>query len=107
MADKKKILYERLGGHDAIAAVANDLLLRLQSDPQLGRFWAHRGEDGVKREKPLLIDFLCASTAALKQHVIRSISALSLTILSLERVESGFHRGITGRTMCDRYWPEW
>ena len=62
MADKKKSLYERLGGHDAIAAVANDLLPRLQSDPQLARFWAHRGEDGVKREKQLLIDFLCAST---------------------------------------------
>ena len=30
-------------------------------DPQLGRFWAHRGEDGIKREKQLLIDFLCAS----------------------------------------------
>src|SRR5207249_6362702 len=28
---------------------------------QLGRFWAHRGEDGLKREKQLLIDFLCAS----------------------------------------------
>jgi hemoglobin len=41
--------------------VANDLLPRLQADPQLGRFWAHRGEDGVKREKQLLIDFLCAS----------------------------------------------
>jgi hemoglobin len=41
--------------------VANDLLLRLRADPQLGRFWAHRGEDGIKREKQLLIDFLCAS----------------------------------------------
>ena len=40
--------------------MANDLP-RLQTDPQLGRFWAHRGEDGVKREKQLLIDFLCAS----------------------------------------------
>src|SRR5262247_829844 len=55
-----KTLYERLGGYDAIAAVANDLLPRLQGDPQLGRFWAHRGEDGVKREKQLLIDYLCA-----------------------------------------------
>ena len=61
MADeKKKTLYERLGGYDAIAAVANDLLPRLRADPQLGRFWAHRGEDGVTREKQLLIDFLCA-----------------------------------------------
>src|SRR5437867_11640488 len=58
---EKKTLYERLGGYDAITAVANDLLPRLQADPQLGRFWAHRGEDGIKREKQLLIDFLCAS----------------------------------------------
>lgn len=54
-------LYERLGGYDAIAAVVNDLLPRLQGDPLLARFWQHRGEDGVKREIQLLIDFLCAS----------------------------------------------
>ncbi len=57
----KQTLYERLGGYDAISAVANDLLPRLVADPQLGRFWQHRGEDGIKREKQLLIDFLCAS----------------------------------------------
>ena len=27
----------------------------------LGRFWAHRSEDGIQREKQLLIDFLCAN----------------------------------------------
>ena len=57
----KTTLYERLGGYDAISAVASDLLSRLQADLQLGRFWEHRGEDGVKREKQLLIDFLCSS----------------------------------------------
>ena len=61
MSDEKRTLYERLGGYDAITAVANDLLPRLRADLQLGRFWAHRGEDGVKREEQLLIDFLCAS----------------------------------------------
>jgi hemoglobin len=61
MGDETKTLYERLGGYNAIAAVANDLLPRLRADPQLGRFWAHRGEDGIMREKQLLIDFLCAS----------------------------------------------
>lgn len=55
----EKTLYQRLGGYDAIAAVAADLVGRLQADPQLGRFWAHRGEDGVKRELQLLIDYLC------------------------------------------------
>ena len=57
----KQTLYERLGGYDAISAVVNDLLPRVQADPQLARFWQHRGEDGVKREKQLLIDFLCSS----------------------------------------------
>ena len=56
-----RTLYERLGGYDAISAVANDLLPRLQADPRLARFWQHRGEDGVVREKQLLIDFLCSS----------------------------------------------
>ena len=57
----KTTLYERLGGYDAISAVANDLLPRLQADSQLARFWQHRGEDGLKRERQLLIDFLCSS----------------------------------------------
>ena len=60
MSNDKKTLYERLGGYAAIAAVANDLLPRLRADPQLGRFWAHRGQDGIQREKQLLIDYLCA-----------------------------------------------
>jgi hemoglobin len=57
----KTTLYERLGGYDAICAVTNDLLPRLQADSQLARYWQHRGQDGVKREKQLLIDFLCSS----------------------------------------------
>ena len=54
-------LYERLGGYDGITAFANDLLPRLQADPQLGRFWQNRGDDGIAREKQLLIDYLCSS----------------------------------------------
>jgi len=56
------MLYERLGGYNAIAAASDDLMSRLRRDPQLGRFWAHRGDDGLAREKQLLVDFLCAST---------------------------------------------
>jgi hemoglobin len=54
-------LYARLGGYDAIAAVCNDLLPRLMSDPELGRFWKNRGADSIRREKQLLIDYFCAS----------------------------------------------
>lgn len=57
----QKSLYERLGGYDGITVFANDLLPRLQADSQLGRFWQNRGDDGIAREKQLLIDYLCAS----------------------------------------------
>lgn len=61
MTDQSATLYARLGGYDAIAAVADDLLPRLMSDPLLARFWANRAADSIRREKQLLIDFLCSS----------------------------------------------
>jgi hemoglobin len=61
MSEQARTLYARLGGYDAIAAVANDLLPRLRNDPQLGRFWKNRAEDSIMREKQLLIDYLCAN----------------------------------------------
>ncbi|WP_126452558.1 group I truncated hemoglobin [Sulfuriflexus mobilis] len=57
----EKTLYERLGGYDGITGFIDDLLPRLQSDSQLGRFWQNRGNDGIKREKQLLIDYLCSN----------------------------------------------
>jgi len=54
----EQTLYQRLGGYDGITAFVNDLLPRLQADSTLGRFWQNRGDDGIAREKQLLIDFL-------------------------------------------------
>ena len=59
---ESKSLYARLGGYDAIAAVSENLVGRLMADQRLGRFWAHRGEDGLKRELQLLVNFLCNVT---------------------------------------------
>ena len=33
----------------------------MKADPKLARFWQNRGDDGVAREKQLLIDYLCSS----------------------------------------------
>ncbi|HSQ00401.1 MAG TPA: group 1 truncated hemoglobin [Candidatus Dormibacteraeota bacterium] len=71
MSDRS--LYDRLGGYDAIAAVAADLVRRLQADATLGRYWQHRGEDGVRRELQLLIDFLCASAGGPLYYVGRDM----------------------------------
>jgi hemoglobin len=69
----EKTLYARLGRYDAIAAVVDNLLPRLISDQRLGRFWAHRGEDGLRREKQLLIDFLCQSAGGPLLYVGRGM----------------------------------
>jgi len=65
-------LYARLGGYDAIATVSDDLLARL-TDPQLARFWQNRAEDSIRREKQLLIDFLCASSGGPLYYVGRDM----------------------------------
>lgn len=57
----KNSLYERLGGYEGITAFVDDLLPRLEGDSQLGRFWQNRGDDGIAREKQLLVDYLCSS----------------------------------------------
>ncbi len=66
-------LYKRLGGYDAIAAVADDLLVRPQADPRLARFWQHRSEDSLLCEKQTLINFLCASAGGPLYYVGRDM----------------------------------
>jgi hemoglobin len=55
-------LYKRLGGYDAIAAVTDDFVGRLATDPQLGRFFKGHSTDSVKRIRQLIVDQLCAAT---------------------------------------------
>jgi hemoglobin len=54
-------LYSRLGGYDAIAAVVDDLLVRLHEDPRLRRFWTSPRTDSSNRERQLAVDFIAAA----------------------------------------------
>lgn len=56
---KEKSLYERLGKYDAIAAVVDDFIGRLATDPQLGRFFVGLSTDSQKRVRQLVVDQLC------------------------------------------------
>ena len=58
----EKTLYERLGGYDAIAAATDDLLQRLTSDPDVGFYWRGHSTDSMKRDRQLIVDFLCEAT---------------------------------------------
>ncbi len=71
MTDKS--LYERLGGYDALVAVADNLLPRLAGDEQLARYWANRGEDGIQREKQLLVDFLASNSGGAMYYTGRDM----------------------------------
>jgi hemoglobin len=62
-------LYTRLGGYAAIVAVVDDLLARLKADTQLGRFWQHRGEDGVFARGS------CLSISYARQPAVRSCTS--------------------------------
>lgn len=55
----EKSLYERLGGYDAIAAATDDLLQRLTSDPEISFYWRGHSTDSMKRDRQLVVDFLC------------------------------------------------
>jgi hemoglobin len=78
MTQPERSLYTRLGGYDAIAGVAEELLMRLMADEQLGRFWRHRADDSLRREQQLLIDFLCSSAGGAMYYTGRDMKTSHL-----------------------------
>jgi len=59
---KNNTLYHRMGGYDVIAAFTDDLLERLVQDSQIGAYWKGKCKDSMRRDRQLLVDFLCAAT---------------------------------------------
>src|SRR5262245_12304960 len=54
-------LYSRLGGYDGLAAAVDELLPRLQGDPQLGVYWRGQNDHTKKRGRQMLLDCLVAA----------------------------------------------
>src|SRR5262245_59711200 len=57
-----KSLYQRLGGYDAIAAVTDDFLDRLEHIDKLGRFFQGVSADSTMRIRQHIVDLVCAKT---------------------------------------------
>jgi hemoglobin len=55
----KQSLYQRFGGHDAIAAFVEDLMPRLTADPTLGVYWKGKCRDSMRKDNQLVLEFLC------------------------------------------------
>jgi hemoglobin len=58
-SQEKKSLYERLGGYDAIAAVVDDFITRLATDPRFARFFSGFSTDSKKRLRQHILDQFC------------------------------------------------
>ncbi len=97
----QKSLYERLGGYDGMTAFVDDLLPRLQGDSQLGRFWQNRGDDGIAREKQLLIDYLSSSAGGPIYYTGRDMKTSHAGMKISESDWSRFleHAGATLKTL--------
>jgi hemoglobin len=54
-----KTLYQRLGGYDAIAAVSDDFIMRLGTDPQFAKFFTGFSMDSQKRLRQMIVELLC------------------------------------------------
>jgi hemoglobin len=61
-AQSKDSLYKRLGGYDALAAVTDDFIKGLATDPKISRFFVGASDNSKARIRQLVLDQLCAAT---------------------------------------------
>jgi len=68
-------LYKRLGGYDALAAVTDDFVKRLATDPHLAKFFSGHSTDSLKRIRQLVVDQLCEVTGGPCYYIGRTMKA--------------------------------
>ncbi len=61
-SDKGKSLYERLGGYDAISAVAEDFAWKLFEDPRIAQYFRGMGDDTKQQFIQKNKNLLCNAT---------------------------------------------
>jgi len=67
-------LYQRLGGYDAIAAATDELLARLQSDPQLRDYWKGASYDNHRKARQLIVDYMVEASGGPAFYIGRDMA---------------------------------
>lgn len=60
-ASSARSLYQRLGGYDAIAAVIDEFIKRMDGDPKMHRFLAGLSKDSAGKLRQHIVDQVCAA----------------------------------------------
>jgi hemoglobin len=69
-------LYKRLGGYDSIAAVVDDLIARMGTDPQLKVYFRGQSKDTRNKQRQLLLDFMCAAFGGTSVYTGRTLKTV-------------------------------
>lgn len=75
-ADAAPVLYKRLGGYDAIAAVTDDFLGRLAADKQMSRFFVGVSADSLRKLRQHVVNQLCEATGGPCYYFGRSMKTV-------------------------------
>src|SRR5262245_3844644 len=73
MDPNAETLYRRMGGHDVLASLVDDLLARLTTDPILRVYWKGKCQDSMQKDKQLLLEFLCMALGGPSHYVGRDM----------------------------------
>lgn len=72
-APPKGSLYQRVGGYDTIAAMADDFFARIRADEQLNRFFVGISDAEFRRVRQLTVDFICEKSGGPCFYIGRSM----------------------------------
>ena len=106
----KPSLYQRLGGHDVLSAFVEDLMPRMTGDPTLAVYWKGKSNDSFRKEKQLLLEFLCMAFGGPSTYVGRDMKisheGLGITddewdIFAVHAVATLNKLGITGQEKAE------
>jgi hemoglobin len=70
---EKPTLYQRMGGHDVIAALVEDLMPRLTGDPTIGVYWKGKCRDSLRKDHQLVLEFLCMAFGGPSRYLGRDM----------------------------------
>jgi hemoglobin len=69
-------LYHRIGGHDVLAVIIEDLMPRLTGDPTLRVYWKGKCRDSMRRDNQLLLEFLCMAFGGPARYLGRDMKTV-------------------------------
>ena len=102
----ERTLYSRLGGYDAIAALVDEFLQTLASDPQMARFSGGLNLERRKRNRQLTLDYLCAATGGptlyLGQDMKTAHAGLEISRIEWEIAMDHIRRALAKFAVSDR-----